>query len=171
VLPPGSVEIGGKVADMLVKLYDLPKVEPLLERLQARGIAVRHARPNEKQGVLRWVSEMFGAQWAGECDVAFGRQPVSCRIAEHEGKIVGFACYEAACRDFFGPMGVAEPYRRRGIGAALLLSCLHAMAGLGYAYAIIGGVGPAEFYGKVAGAREIEGSSPGIYGAAVLRES
>jgi len=37
------------------------------------------------------------------------------------------------------------------------------MAGMGYGYAIIGGVGPADFYTKVAGAVEIEGSSPGIY--------
>lgn len=33
----------------------------------------------------------------------------------------------------------------------------------GYAYAIIGGVGPAEFYAKAVGAVLIEGSSPGIY--------
>ena len=33
----------------------------------------------------------------------------------------------------------------------------------GYAYAIIGGVGPAEYYRKSVGARLIEGSNPGIY--------
>ncbi|MEX0750197.1 MAG: hypothetical protein WD359_05250 [Dehalococcoidia bacterium] len=36
---------------------------------------------------------------------------------------------------------------------------------LGYAYAIIGGVGPAEFYAKVCGATVIENSDPGVYGA------
>jgi hypothetical protein len=30
-------------------------------------------------------------------------------------------------------------------------------------YAIIGGVGPAEFYAKAVGAVPIEGSTPGIY--------
>ena len=33
----------------------------------------------------------------------------------------------------------------------------------GYAYAIIGGVGPAAFYASAVGAIPIEGSSPGIY--------
>jgi hypothetical protein len=34
---------------------------------------------------------------------------------------------------------------------------------LGYAYAIIGGAGPVEFYVKTLGAIPIPGSSPGIY--------
>ena len=38
------------------------------------------------------------------------------------------------------------------------------MREMGYAYAIIGGVGPAEFYAKVCGATVIEGSDPGVYG-------
>ena len=33
----------------------------------------------------------------------------------------------------------------------------------GYGYAIIGWVGPAEFYAKVSGATVIEDSEPGIY--------
>jgi hypothetical protein len=33
----------------------------------------------------------------------------------------------------------------------------------GYAYAIIGAVGPAEFYEKAVGAIKIENSWPGIY--------
>ena len=33
----------------------------------------------------------------------------------------------------------------------------------GFGYAIIGGVGPAEFYSKAVGAVAIEGSEPGIY--------
>ena len=38
------------------------------------------------------------------------------------------------------------------------------MAGQGFAYAIIGGVGPVEFYAKSVGAVVIDGSEPGIYG-------
>jgi predicted N-acetyltransferase YhbS len=148
---------------MLVKLYDLPEVEPDLKRLGDQGILIRRAMPSEKHVVVQWVRRMFGAGWASECDVAFGYQPVSCFIATDGGKIVGFCCYESTCRNFFGPMGVAESHRRRGIGKALTLSCLQAMAEMGYAYAIIGGVGPGDFYGKVAGATAIEGSSPGIY--------
>jgi predicted N-acetyltransferase YhbS len=77
--------------------------------------------------------------------------------------VVGFACHDTTYKNFFGPTGVDESQRGRGLGKALLLACLHAMAAQGYGYAIIGGVGPAEFYAKTVGAVEIEGSTPGIY--------
>ncbi len=50
-----------------------------------------------------------------------------------------------------------------GLGTALLLLCLESMRELGYAYAVIGGVGPIEFYEKVCGAFVIPGSQVGIY--------
>lgn len=37
------------------------------------------------------------------------------------------------------------------------------MKEMGYAYAIIGGVGPAEFYEKAVNAKTIEGSEVSIY--------
>jgi hypothetical protein len=49
------------------------------------------------------------------------------------------------------------------LGRALLLAALHAQRAQGYAYSIIGGVGPAEFYAKAVGAVLIEGSDPGVY--------
>ena len=64
---------------------------------------------------------------------------------------------------FFGPTGVDPNERKHGIGKALLFNCLEAMKQQGYGYAIIGGVGPAEFYTKAAGAIPIEGSEPGVY--------
>jgi GNAT superfamily N-acetyltransferase len=149
--------------DMLIKLYELPQVGPDLEKLRQQGITVRRAMPYEKHHVVQWVRDTFGPGWASECDVAFSRDPISCFIATEERKIVGFGCYDSTCRDFFGPTGVAEEKRGRGIGSALLLACLHAMAAIGYAYAIVGGAGPTQFYAKVAGATEIEGSTPGIY--------
>jgi hypothetical protein len=33
----------------------------------------------------------------------------------------------------------------------------------GYGYAIIGGVGPADYYSKAVGAVPIDGSEPGVY--------
>jgi predicted N-acetyltransferase YhbS len=59
---------------------------------------------------------------------------------------------------------VAEEARGRGIGRALALAALHALKAQGYAYAIVGGVGPAAFYAKAFGATAIDGSTPGIYG-------
>lgn len=158
--------------DMLVKLYELPPLAPALARQAADGIAVRRALAPDRRRVIAWVDAHYGAGWAGECAVAFARLPVSCFLAVDSradgDTIAGFACYDAVARNFFGPTGVAEAYGGRGIGTALLLACLHAQAADGYAYAIIGGVGPAPFYSKAVGATLIPGSDPGIY-AGLLR--
>lgn len=149
--------------DMLVKLYELPPVQPVLEQQKAQGIDIRRALPPEKRAVVEWVADKFGNGWASECDVAFSNNPVSCFIAVKDGQLIGFACHDATCRDFFGPTGVDPAFRGKGTGKALLLACLDAMAAQGYAYAIIGGAGPVDFYAKVAGATVIDGSVPGIY--------
>jgi len=80
-----------------------------------------------------------------------------------DGELVGFSCYDSTMRNFFGPMGVAENARNKGIGTALLLRCMHAMAAGGYGYAVIGDADPVKFYEKTVNAFEIPGSSPGIY--------
>ena len=149
--------------DLLVKLYDLPPLEPVLARFRPGELVVRGARAYEKHQVISWVQQYFGAGWASECDVAFSHRPVSCFIAVDRGEMVGFACYESTCKNFFGPIGVAEAVRGSGLGTALLLSCLHAMAAQGYAYAIIGDADESDFYAKTVGAIVIPDSSPGIY--------
>ena len=149
--------------DMLVKLYDLAPLPPLGAELVSRGIDIRRALSPEKHLVIDWVRRTFGEHWGSECEASFAGRPVSCFIATEEGQVVGFACYEATCRDFFGPTGVATDRRGLGIGKALLLACLDAMRADGYAYAIIGGAGPIDFYQRVCGAIPIEGSQPGIY--------
>ena len=145
------------VTDLLVRLYDLPK------RRVVSGVEIRRALPPEKHVVSAWVSTTFGNHWASECEVAFAHQPVGCHVAVRESAVLGFACWDATARGFLGPMGTLESERDKGIGAALLLSCLHAMAAHGYAYAVIGGVGPKGFYEKVVPVMEIPGSSTGIY--------
>jgi len=146
------------MADLLVKLYELRR-----EETAPPGITVRRAMAYEKHLVLGWVRSNFGEGWASECDIAFGNRPLSCYIAVEPSEVVGFACYDATCRGFFGPIGVKERMRKRGIGRALLLSTLHAMAESGYGYAIVGGAGEIGFYVDTVGAIEIPGSTPGIY--------
>jgi GNAT superfamily N-acetyltransferase len=154
--------------DMLVRLYALPDLAPALARCAGHGIAIRRALPAEKAGVTGWVRHHFPSAEA-ETDVAFARLPVACFIALHAQQMQGFACFDATAPNFFGPEGVAESARGQGVGAALLLAVLHAQRAQGYAYAIIGGVGPAAFYAKVAGAVDIADSTPGIYAGILPR--
>jgi predicted N-acetyltransferase YhbS len=149
--------------DMLVKLYDLPESRASFERLLQDGIQIRRALAPEKDKVTAWVQENFAEGWASETEITFGRQPISCFIAVREGGIVGFACHDATCRNFFGPTGVDPSARNKGIGTALLFACLNDMRYQGFGYGIIGGVGPAAYYSKTVGAVPIEGSEPGVY--------
>jgi len=62
-----------------------------------------------------------------------------------------------------------ESERGKGIGHVLLVACLQGLGEMGYAYAIIGGAGPTEFYEKSVGAVVIPDSTPGVYGDPLKR--
>ena len=148
--------------DMLVKLYDLPKNCKELDEL-SKKISFRRPLAAEKSIVNNWVKKRFGDGWESEVDVSFSRKPITTFIAIEDNQILGFATYDAAYLNFLGPMGVEKSKRKKGLGKALLFLALSSMKEMGYAYAIIGGVGPAKFYEKTYNAKIIEGSNPGIY--------
>ncbi len=149
--------------DMLVRLYDLPDTVELYAKIHDQGITLRRARAFEKHTVAAFARQHFSEKWASEVEVAITRQPVSCWIATCDKQIIGFSCYETTQRGFFGPTGVIESARGTGLGKALLFKALESLRDIGYAYGIIGGVGPREFYEKNCGAIEIPGSDPGVY--------
>ena len=149
--------------DMLVHLLKLPDLAPQLADMAQKGISVRRAMVPDLRRITAWVEKHFGLRWASECEVCFSRQPVSLFIAVKDDEILGFGCYEATCRDYFGPTGVLESQRGLGIGRVLLIACMHGLRELGYAYAVIGGAGPVGFYEKAVGAAVIPDSVPGVY--------
>lgn len=149
--------------DLLVRLYDLPPSADLYCEVAEKGVTLRRARAFELHTVAAFAAEHFSPKWVSEVTVALSRQPIACFIATRDKKILGFACYDTTMRGFFGPTGVCEEARGLGLGKALLFKSLEALQDLGHAYAIIGGVGPKEFYFKACGAIEIPGSDPGIY--------
>ena len=149
--------------DMLVKLYELPEFEDVLSQVYGHGIEIRRAMAPDKARILTWIGEHSTQGAVGEADVCFSHTPISLFLATRGRAIVGFACYNATAPNFFGPTRVLESEQKKGVGKALLLKSLDALRAQGYAYAIIGGVGPQQFYEKVVGATLIEGSKPGIY--------
>jgi GNAT superfamily N-acetyltransferase len=165
------------MSDLLVRLYDLPPLAPVVDALDRAGIAIRRALAHERPQVVAFARAHGSEGWAAECEAAFARQPLACFVAAErsahispDGKLplagdtlIGFACYEATCRDFFGPELVHPEARGRGVGKGLLLAALHAMRADGYAYAIIGWASSVDFYRKAVGATVIDGSRPGIY--------
>jgi GNAT superfamily N-acetyltransferase len=149
---------------MLVRLYDLPDPASYDARTAAAGIVVRRLEAWDRAPLHRFIGGHFTENWASEAEFAFsGGHPITGFVAVQDGAIVGFAVYETSRRGFFGPTGVREDLRGNGIGASLLFRCLEAMREMGYGYAIIGWIGPAEFYEKVCGATIIPGSDASVY--------
>lgn len=161
------------MADMLVKLYDVRPDHELTERLAARGITIVRVLAPDRRRVVRFVEtstaehwpDESADSWASECEAALSNHPPSCFVAIRERSIVGFACFDATAKGYFGPTGVLREWQGMGVGTALLLASLLAMWEDGYGYAIVGW--PAKqamgFYERQVGAQLIEGSSPGIY--------
>ncbi len=149
--------------DMLVKLYELKRDPALDERMTSQGVTIRRVLVPELPALTSWIEPRFGAGWAAEATAATMRQPTTCFIAIQAGELIGFACHEATAKGFFGPTGVDQAARGKGVGHALLLQTLLDMHALGYPYGVIGGAGPMDFYRKSVGAIPIEGSDPGIY--------
>ncbi len=151
------------MVDMLVRLYALPEGAPLRRSLAEQGVTVRLCRPFEMHAAEEWIARTFSTRWVSEFQTAMAHQPCGCVIATKDRKVVGFACYDATVRGFIGPMGVEPALRQGGVGKALLITALEQMRALGYAYAVIGGTGPQEFYARTVGATVIDGSDPGFY--------
>jgi GNAT superfamily N-acetyltransferase len=152
------------MSDMLVKLLGIPDDSADVARLREDGINIRRIQPYESSVLRRFVSNAFNEAWADEAATAFTHQPVTCFIATREKKMIGFAVYECTRRNFFGPTGVLPEHRGKGVGKTLFLASLRGMYEYGYAYAIIGGVGPVDFYRGCCGATLIPDSDPRIYG-------
>jgi predicted N-acetyltransferase YhbS len=151
---------------MLAPLYRLPDATRYLARCGEAGIRIRRLEVWDRARLRAFVSEHFSEDWAEEAEFAFaGGHPITGFAAVARGEIVGFAVYESSRRGFFGPTGVRSDVRGNGVGAALLLQSLEAMREMGYGYAIIGWVGPADFYTRVCGATVIADSDLGVYGS------
>ena len=149
--------------DYLVNLYALSASAEIDAKMRAGGVTVRRALSPEYEIICDWIREHFGSGWSGETAIAFMRQPISCFIALKNKNLQGFAVYDSTSRGFFGPTGVDEKARGSGIGHALLLATLLDMRNVGHSYAVIGDIGPAEFYVNAVGAIPIPGSEQGLY--------
>lgn len=141
--------------DMIAGLTNLPEYEI------PKGVKIKRAFPGNKEEVLSFVRENFSESWVGEAEYAMLQSPGKCFIAAENGKILGFACFDASAKGFFGPIGILASQRKRKLGAVLLFRTLEAMREYGYAYAIIGWVGDAEhFYRKTVDAEYIKNGNP-----------
>ncbi len=153
------------MADMLVKLYNIANSYDIEEKLLKEGVKIKKALAPDRSRIIDFSKICTKEDYSDEVKAAFSNNPITCYIATKGKKIIGFACYEATAKNFFGPMAVLENERKKGIGKALLLKSLESMQELGYAYAIIGWPAKSaiDFYKKCADAVMIDEESSGVY--------
>jgi len=141
--------------DMIVSLTSLPQYKV------QEGVKLKRAFVGDKRYLLDFIRANFSEGWVYEAERALMQDAGKCFIATENGKLLGFACFDATAKGFFGPIGILEEQRGKGIGTALLIRTLEAMREYGYGYAIIGWVDDAEqFYRKTVGAEFIKGGEP-----------
>lgn len=102
--------------------------------LATEKIVIRPAQPGDILPLLAFLDEHF-PHWKGDAAGVmrdlFGGDPrtVTLHIAEDDGSIIGYAQTRS---ERFGPFGVNESYRGRGVGAVLLSRTLRAMRAQGF---------------------------------------
>ena len=136
--------------DMIVRLFALPPTPSAPE-----DVRLRRPVAYERRQVIRWVEQRFGELWAGEAATALSTVPATMVVAVRGRELLGFACYDVTARGFIGPIGVDAVSRGQGLGRALTHAALEGLRQRGFAYAIIGDVGPADFYARHFGAEPI----------------
>jgi phosphoribosylglycinamide formyltransferase 1 len=116
---------------------------------------------------LAWIDETFGGTWSSEAhagaNVLARRDGVPAGFATFDPKGLRFAWLRDLGREpgvgVFGPFGVAESHRGRGLGRRLLHTALTELRARGYTRALVPAVGGERlirYYADAAGARVAE---------------
>nr|WP_245349937.1 GNAT family N-acetyltransferase [Cytobacillus eiseniae] len=117
---------------------------------QMDSTIVRKVNKKEYAIVEQFVESNFSFEWSQTIKEGFSLNDPHIYIAIADKEIIGFAAFDVykGKKCYFGPMGVSNSNRKKGVGTMLLHHCLKEMKEIGYEYAIIGEAGPIEFYEK-----------------------
>lgn len=135
--------------DLIVNLYQ-EKLEETNIVLKNNNIKIKRLLSPNSDDLVSFVNEHFGKSWASEVKAAIYQSKPTCYIAVNNNEIIGFGCYDATAKGYFGPTGINSEYRGLNVGQAILFETLKGMKEDGYGYAVIGGTTDAlsNFYGK-----------------------
>lgn len=153
------------MSDMLVDLYSICNSNEIEKELQKEGIRIKKALAPDRTKIVAFAKNCTDEDYSDEVIAAFANNPITCYIATRDKKLIGFACFEATAKNFFGPTAVLAEERKKGIGKALLIKSLESMRDMGYAYAIIGWPTKSAipFYEKSVDAKMLEDKTLGVY--------
>lgn len=124
------------VLSMDSNLLELKTPDWIVEKeakLVSEGVTFEVFRPEHTLPLIDHLRECFPGDWQRYLRESMVRKTMGhfdrgeIYVAMHEGKCLGFCQHE---NERFGPFGVDDRERGRGIGAVLLLKCLHGMKAL-----------------------------------------
>lgn len=135
--------------DLIINLYQ-EKLENLTIKPKDGKIQIKRILTPNADQLVSFVKENFNATWASEVKSGLYKSDPTCFIATLDAKIIGFACFDATARGYFGPTGINSSYRGLNIGQALYIETLKLMKSYGYGYAVVGATTDelSNFYGK-----------------------
>lgn len=123
-------------------------------RLADQGITCRRISHDEFSALDDYLIKAgHSTGWRYQIAHAATQEPPGVFVAEKDGEVIAFACYDGVRPGWFGPMGTSPTLRGSGIGTLTFLKCLQSMKKVGYTTCVINCVGPLYFYSKVANAR------------------
>ena len=147
---PGIIETDRETIDFFKKRgYTATVTTQNLVAPASGGLRPATAESDSREEVLAFIEQHFGAIWRFEA--SRGETIFHVRV---DGKIAGFATHDANNKGlgFFGPTGVAEEMRGRGLGRELLLASLADLRTRGYGSVVIPWTDSVEFYRRSCGA-------------------
>ncbi len=158
---PEASTIVNMIADLPGVAFESTDEAAVLARA---GVTLSNER-GAGESEYEWIARSFGGRWPEEAEAGW-----NWFARDGEGRPVGFATYEQrsfrwwwldrwfdqADVGIFGPMGVDRSLRKKRLGRILLRRSLRSLQARGFARALIGAVGPVEFYERWAGARVVE---------------
>lgn len=118
------------------------------QHLAREGIIIRRAVGEDRPTIADFFNKTFGEDWQVETQLSLSREPPAVHLALKGDDMIGFAAHSSMNREWgnFGPMGVPDHMRGRGLGRVLLYRCMKDLKDAGHAAAVIPWVGPYRFY-------------------------
>jgi predicted N-acetyltransferase YhbS len=144
----------GETIDYEIDLIDFYMPKRIMDGNFA-SLSIRRAQKEDMKSVLEFIRSEFPIFWVYEAKIAFKYKKPKVWIAEEKGKMIGFSVYSALEPHWFGPIGVTERKRFRGIGTTLLFNCLKSMREEGQRIVIIPWTKKLFFYTQVPGIKRI----------------
>lgn len=136
-LQAGGAETQARPLSMKASLTGYRSAPEMLQTssgLESAGVFIRPVEPRDIVPLLQFLDDHF-VHWrpdaASVLSELYGSNPrsVTMHVAEEHGQIIGYAQSRS---ERFGPFGVDQAYRGRGVGAVLLSTTLLAMRAQGF---------------------------------------